>query len=213
VVDKIVDNLRADEIIRTAIVTGRLQPNQRLIEAELTRTFGVGRSAVRTALARLEQEGLVEHERHRGARVRLVEEREAVEILETRAVLEGLTARHAALRATDEDVDRLRGILARMRQLLDEGDLLTASDENVVLHQRVTDIAGHATAARLIATLKSQLVRFQYRTILLPGRSERSFAEHAAIVEAVARRDPDAAETAMRTHLEHVADALRSSRP
>jgi DNA-binding GntR family transcriptional regulator len=212
VVDKIVDNLRADEVIRTAIVTGRLQPNQRLVEAELTRTFGVGRSAVRTALARLEQEGLVEHERHRGARVRLVEEREAVEILETRAVLEGLTARHAALRATDEDVDRLRGILARMRQLLDEGDLLAASDENVVLHQRVTDIAGHATAARLIATLKSQLVRFQYRTILLPGRSERSFAEHAAIVEAVGRRDPDAAETAMRTHLEHVADALRSSR-
>jgi DNA-binding GntR family transcriptional regulator len=212
VVDKIVDNLRADEIIRTAIVTGRLQPNQRLVEAELTRTFGVGRSAVRTALARLEQEGLVEHERHRGARVRLVEEREAVEILETRAVLEGLTARHAALRARDEDVDRLRGILARMRQLLDEGDLLAASDENVVLHQRVTDIAGHATAARLIATLKSQLVRFQYRTILLPGRSERSFAEHAAIVEAVGRRDPDAAETAMRTHLEHVADALRSSR-
>jgi DNA-binding GntR family transcriptional regulator len=212
VVDKIVDNLRADEVIRTAIVTGRLQPNQRLVEAELTRTFGVGRSAVRTALARLEQEGLVEHERHRGARVRLVEEREAVEILETRAVLEGLTARHAALRATDEEVDRLRGILARMRQLLDEGDLLAASDENVVLHQRVTDIAGHATAARLIATLKSQLVRFQYRTILLPGRSERSFAEHAAIVEAVGRRDPDAAETAMRTHLEHVADALRSSR-
>jgi DNA-binding GntR family transcriptional regulator len=213
VVDKIVDNLRADEIIRTAIVTGRLQPNQRLVEAELTRTFGVGRSAVRTALARLEQEGLVEHQRHRGARVRLVEEREAVEILETRAVLEGLTARHAALSATNDDVDRLRGILARMRQLLDEGDLLTASDENVVLHQRVTDIAGHATAARLIAALKSQLVRFQYRTILLPGRSERSFAEHAAIVEAVARRDPDAAETAMRTHLEHVADALRSSRP
>jgi len=213
VVDKIVDNLRADEIIRTAIVTGRLQPNQRLVEAELTRTFGVGRSAVRTALARLEQEGLVEHQRHRGARVRLVEEREAVEILETRAVLEGLTARHAALSATNDDVDRLRGILARMRQLLDEGDLLAASDENVVLHQRVSDIAGHATAARLIATLKSQLVRFQYRTILLPGRSERSFAEHAAIVDAVARRDPDAAETVMRTHLEHVADALRSSRP
>jgi DNA-binding GntR family transcriptional regulator len=211
VVDKIVDNPRADEIIRTAIVTGRLQPNQRLVEAELTRTLGVGRSAVRTALARLEQEGLVEHERHRGARVRLVEEREAVEILETRAVLEGLTARHAASRATEEDVDGLRDILAQMRRLLDADDLLAASDCNVVLHRRIAEIARHATAARLIATLKSQLVRFQYRTILLPDRSERSFAEHSRIVEAVARRDPDAAEAAMRTHLEHVADALRSS--
>ena len=54
---------------------------------------------MRTALARLEQEGLVEHERHRGARVRLVDEREAVEILEARAVLEGLAARQAATRA------------------------------------------------------------------------------------------------------------------
>jgi DNA-binding GntR family transcriptional regulator len=217
VVDKIVDNplvddVRADEIIREAIVTGRFQPSQRLVEAELTRALGVGRSAVRTALARLEQEGLVEHERHRGARVRLVEQREAVEILEARAVLEGLTARHAALKATDEDVNRLRGILARMRRLLDQDDLLAASDENVVLHGRVVDISGHATAAGLIATLKSQLVRFQYRTILLPGRSERSFAEHSAIVDAVARHDPAAAETAMRTHLEHVAQALRSSR-
>jgi DNA-binding GntR family transcriptional regulator len=212
VVNKIVDNLRADEIIREAIVTGRLQPNQRLVEADLTRTFGVGRSAVRTALARLEQEGLVEHERHRGSRVRLVEQAEAVEILEARAMLEGLTARHAALRATDEDIDQLRGILANMRRMLDARDLLAASDENVVLHRRVADIAAHATAARLIATLKSQLVRFQYRTILLPGRSERSYSEHEAIVAAVARHDPDAAEAAMRSHLERVADALRSSR-
>jgi DNA-binding FadR family transcriptional regulator len=64
--------------------------------------------------------------------------------------------------------------------------------------------------ARLIATLKSQLVRFQYRTILLPGRSEHSFGEHAAIVQAIAAGDALAAEEAMRTHLSHVAEALRS---
>src|SRR5947209_9448831 len=130
-VDEIVNNPPSDRLspedrLRDAIVTGRFQPSERLIEADVARELGVGRSAVRTALARLEHEGLVEHERHRGARVRLVGAQEAVEILETRAVLEGLAARHAALRARDEDVDRLRGILARMRQLLDEGDLLTA---------------------------------------------------------------------------------------
>ena len=89
------------------------------------------------------------------------------------------------------------------------GDLLGASDQNAVLHGRILDISGHATAGRLIATLKSQLVRFQYRTILLPGRSERSFGEHSAIVDAIAGGDPDAAERAMRTHLSHVAEALR----
>lgn len=207
-VDKIADN--PEEVLRQAIVSGRLQPNERLVESDLTRRLGVGRSAIRTALVRLEQEGLVSHERHRGARVRWVDVDEAVEILEARAVLEGLTARYAAIRARGEDLDQLRATLSEMGRLLDAGDLLAASDENAVLHRRLLEIAGHDTARRLIATLKSQLVRFQYRTILLPGRREASFSEHTAIVEAVAARDPDAAELAMRTHLSHVADALAS---
>jgi DNA-binding GntR family transcriptional regulator len=200
-----------EDLLREAIVNGRFQPNEHLVEADVSRLLGVGRAAVRTALARLEQEGLVRHVRNRGSRVRLVEPREAVEILEARAVLEGLAARYAATRRTDEDLEELRQILEDMRRLLDDGDLLGASDRNAILHQRLTEISSHRTTARLISTLKSQLVRYQYRTILLPGRSERSFAEHRAIVEAVAAGDPDAAETAMRIHLSHVADALREA--
>jgi DNA-binding GntR family transcriptional regulator len=214
-VDEIVDNpsqSSPEDRLREAIVNGRFQPSERLIEVEVARELGVGRSAVRTALARLEHEGLVEHERHRGARVRLVGAQEAVEILETRAVLEGLAARHAAANATPDDVRGLRAILHEMRRRLDAGDLLGASDENAVLHGRILEISGHATATRLIATLKSQLVRFQYRTIMLPGRSEHSFAEHRAIIGAIEAGDPDGAERAMRVHLSHVAEALRGER-
>ena len=214
-VDEIVDNpreLSPENRLREAIVTGRFQPSERLIEVEVARELGVGRSAVRTALARLEHEGLVEHERHRGARVRLVGAQEAVEILETRAVLEGLAARHAAVNATAEDVRHLTAVLDEMRRRLDAGDLLGASDQNAVLHGRILEISRHTTAARLIATLKSQLVRFQYRTIMLPGRSEHSFGEHRAIIGAIAAGDSDAAEQAMRVHLSHVAEALRGER-
>ena len=218
--DKIVDNHpaveslardRPEDRLRAAIVTGRLLPNERLVEADLTRRLGVGRSAVRAALARLEHEGLVELEPHRGARVRRVALAEAVEILQARAALEGLAVRQAAARATPEDVDDLRAILAEMRRLLDAGDLLAASDANALLHDRLRRIGGHATANRLISELRSQLVRFEYRTILVPGRSQRSLAEHTAIVDAVAAGDPDAAEAAMRVHLSHVGDALRES--
>jgi DNA-binding GntR family transcriptional regulator len=197
-----------EDDLRDAIVTGRFQPNEHLIETDVSRMMGVGRSAVRTALARLEQEGLVQHVRHRGTRVRLVDKREAVEILEVRSVLEGLVARHAAARADAQDAAALKEILGEMRRLLDDGDLIGASDANAVLHRRLMLIAQHHTASRLISTLKSQLVRFQYRTILLPGRAQASFAEHSAIVDAVAAGDSDAAETAMRTHLTHVAEAL-----
>ena len=170
------------------------------------------RSAVRTALVRLTQEGLVEHEPNRGAKVRLIDEHEAAEILESRMVLEGLAARYAARHATKADVAELRAILQEMRALLDDGDLLGASGLNARLHARLLEIAQHGTVSRLVAALSSQLVRFQYRTILVPGRAEQSHAEHRAIVEAIAGGDPDAAEQAVRTHLGHVVEALRVQR-
>jgi DNA-binding GntR family transcriptional regulator len=209
-VDKVrVVPLRAEDRLREAIVSGRLQPNQRLVESDLARSMGVSRTIIRSALVRLEHEGLVEHERHRGARVRLVSQDEAVEILDARAVLEGLAARLAAERATPDDVEDLKTILAEMQRLREADDLLAVSDENAKLHRKLLAISGHETAARLIAALNSQMVRFQYRTILLPGRSERSFAEHAEIIAAVAAGDGDRAEAAMRTHLSSVANALR----
>src|SRR5262245_19940234 len=118
---------QAYESLRTAIVAGRLQPNERLVEADLIRMLKGRRSAVRTALVRLAQEGLVEHEPNRGAKVRLIDEQEAAEILESRMVLEGLAARYAARNATRANVAELRKILAQMRALLNDGDLLGVS--------------------------------------------------------------------------------------
>jgi DNA-binding GntR family transcriptional regulator len=198
--------------LREAIVSGELMPDQRLVEAELGEAFGLGRAAVRTALVRLEQDRLVSREPHRGAKVRRVSAAEAVEVLEARTALESLAVRHAAERAGEAEAADLRAILAEMRRLLEDGDLPGVSDANGRLHRRLLEISGHATARRLCATLASQTVRFQFRTILAPGRPERSLEEHAAIVDAVAAGDPDAAERAMRTHLSHVADALRRRR-
>src|SRR6266702_6437032 len=91
--------------LREAIMSGEFQPNERLIEMDLAQSLGAGRAAIRTALARLEQEGLVQRERYRGARVRLISETEAVEILEVRAALESLAMRYAALNITAEESD------------------------------------------------------------------------------------------------------------
>lgn len=198
------------EKLRDAITSGALQPSQRLVEAELSEAFGLSRTAVRTALVRLEQDGLVSHERHRGAKVRLVTEREAVEILEARAALESLAVRSAALNASSDDITELRELLAQMKALLKAGDLLRVSDVNARLHRRLLEISRNRTAIRLTSTLNSQLVRFQFRTILAPGRAPQSLAEHTAVVDAVAAHDPDAAEQAMRAHLLRVVETIRA---
>ncbi len=194
--------------LREAIVLGELAPNQRLVEADVSSMFRLPRGAVRSALLRLEHEGLVEREPHRGARVRQVSEQEAVEILQTRAVLEGLAARHAAVKRTDDEAAELETILAQQRAALDREDLLGASDVNARLHARIVELSDHHTMQRLVRGLKSQTVRFQFRTILMPGRPSQSAREHAAIVAAIVAGDADEAERAMREHIDHVAAAL-----
>jgi DNA-binding GntR family transcriptional regulator len=197
--------------LHQAIVQGQLLPNERLVELDLAERFESGRADIRTALARLAQEGLVEREPNRGARVRAVSEAEAVEIYEARSVLEGLVARYAARNATKLDIVKLRAIHTQMQQCHKKGDLLGMSDLNAQLHAELLRIAAHQTATRLIERLRAQNVRFQYRTILVPGRADRSLAEHRAIVDAVAAHDEDAAEEAIRAHITNVVEALRQS--
>jgi DNA-binding GntR family transcriptional regulator len=201
------------DALRDAIVRGDIAPDARLVESDLSTTFEMSRGAVRTALIRLEQDGLVVREPHRGARVRRVSDEEAVEILEARAVLEGLAARQAAERIDDVGVRRLRDCLSRHRELLERGDLLGASDANGDLHAALLELSGHATAVRLIESLNAQTVRYQYRTILIPGRPAASVSEHAAIINAVSAGDATGAEAAMRGHLFNVADAVRRGLP
>jgi DNA-binding GntR family transcriptional regulator len=195
--------------LRDAITSGRFMPNERLVEKDLVQLLRTNRVYVRTALARLEQEGLVIRERNRGARVRLLSAHEAIENIETRAVLEGLTARHAALNVTPEDITLLHGIMAELAGCYESGDLFRYSAINVRLHQAIIDISKHTLASKLIAMLKFQSVTFQFRGIFEPGRAEASTQEHAAIIAALEAKDPMRAEEAMRTHLNHAVEGLR----
>jgi DNA-binding GntR family transcriptional regulator len=198
-------------LLRQAILQGDLLPNERLIENELAQRYGLGRAAIRTALARLEQDGIVEREAFRGARVRLIAESEAIEILEARAVLEGLAVRAAAKNISAVQIKTLWAIHKRMENCFQAGDLMGMSEVNTELHRLLLHIGQHQTATRLIEGLQAQNVRHQFRTILVAGRAQRSLEEHRQIIEAVAKKDPEAAEAAMRLHLSHVVEALRQS--
>jgi DNA-binding GntR family transcriptional regulator len=199
---------RAYEALHDAIVQGELSPGERLIEEELADRLGLSRGAVRGAILRLGHEGLVVRERNRGARVRRFTLDEAVEVLEARAALESLAAGYAALRRTKAEARELRSIVDDMKRLHKAGELLAMSERNAVLHRRILEISGHHVASDICARLHSQVVRFQFRTVLAPGRPQGSLAEHGRIVSAIAAGDRAAAEAAMREHLTNVAGAL-----
>jgi DNA-binding GntR family transcriptional regulator len=202
--------LDAAAAIREAIVSGDFAPNQRLVEADLSRQFGASRSSVRAALFELANEGLVEREQNRGARVRAVTVAEAIEISEVRMVVEGLCAAKAAERITDAEIAELRGIGDGMRAAVAAGHVLEYSEHNQTLHRRIREISGQSTAADVLERLRAQNVRHQFRLALVPGRPQVSLAEHLAMIDEICAHSPEGAERAARRHLSSVIEALRA---
>lgn len=208
---KAADTGSVTDRIRAAIANGEYAPLQRLIEADLSQTFGASRATVRAALQELASEGLVEIQRNRGARVRAVSLAEAIEITEVRMVLEGLIAAKAAERVTRQQAQELRSIGTAMRKAVATSQLLNYSDLNARLHHTIREIGDHPTATGIINRLHAQSVRFQFRLALQPGRPAVSLPQHERIIKAIAARDPAAAEAAMREHLASVVAALQAS--
>ncbi len=194
--------------LHAAIVAGGLSPGERLVEEELAERLGSSRGAVRGALVRLAYEGLVVRSPNRGARVRRYSLEEAVEVLEARAALESVAAGYAALRRTGEEARELEALIDEMRSLHEQGELLEMSERNALLHRRILEISGHEVARDIAERLHSQVVRFQFRTVLAAGRPPKSLAEHERIVAAIAAGDRATAELAMRDHLGNVAAVL-----
>ncbi|MFT4306165.1 MAG: GntR family transcriptional regulator [Microbacterium sp.] len=196
--------------IRDAILHGDFVPNQRLVEADLSESFGATRAAVRTALGDLAGEGLIERLPNRGARVRALTVDEAIEIIEVRVGLESLCARKAAERLTAAQADALRALRAEITAAVAAGDLLGYSRLNQELDRLLREHSGHATATALLERLRAQTARHQFRLAFHPGRAAVSAPEHIAIIDAVLARDADAAEAATRAHLEGIAELLRT---
>lgn len=196
--------------LRAAILAGEFVAGQRLVEVDLCDRFGCGRFAVRAAIPVLASEGLVDVQRHRGARVRIIPLAEAIEITEVRRLLEGLIAARAAERATRAEVAELRQVIREMREAVSTAELMRYSDANARLHGLIRRIGAHQTATGILERLRAQMVRHQFTLALVPGRPSVSLAQHERIVAAIAARDPQQAEAAMLDHITSVIESLSS---
>lgn len=194
------------EEIRGAIVDLRLQPGAPLREAAIATQLGVSKTPVREALGRLEQEGLVEATSFKGAVVSNYSERDLEEIYELRELLEGAAVRAAATDANDEALAALRVVVERSRATRDAGDLAGLAELLGRFDQIVFEQVANVRIRGLIETLRAHLTRIGKLTEDIPGRVAASVDEHAAIVEAITRGDPDEAERAMRVHIASVRD-------
>lgn len=189
--------------LREEILNGVLEPGQRLQEQVVAERYGVSRVPVRDALRRLEVEGLIEMEPNRGAFVGCVTAEEAVEMLRVRLVLEEMLARDAARNRTEEQVEEFRRIVAEGTSSVRGASPAQLVGLNTRFHQLLGKASHNPTAAGLVEQLRTRN-ELQYSG-KLPRRAASSWTEHAAIVEAIAAKDPEAAARAVNAHLMHAA--------
>lgn len=192
--------------IRTAILTGRLKPGERLKQEQLAADLSVSRIPVREALRVLEAEGLIESSPGRGSIVARITPRDAAGVLEVRGVLEGLAARLAAERADMETIELLRAIVGRGMEATSTGDQAGASDAHTEFHLELVRASQNGCLYEELHSLPAK-TEWIFST-LLQARGQISWDEHEAIVEAVVSGDPDRADSLTREHISRATQAL-----
>ena len=199
------------ERLRTAIQTGVYPPGTRLPERPIAAELGVSHIPVREALARLAEEGLVDREPRRGARVAAHTAEQLDEISSLRIVLEQLVARRAHERMTADAELELRAIADRMLQAAADGDvdLLVTLDQR--FHERLWELADHELLNELAAQVRGRIVAFlRAAAHALPPEGLREHARtHTALVAAIADGTPAMAQREMARHIQVAADRVR----
>ncbi|MFG2621497.1 GntR family transcriptional regulator [Streptomyces sp. NPDC048507] len=189
--------------IRDDIVSGFYGPGGRLTEEVLARRYGVSRVPVREALRTLESEGFVTTRRHAGAWVAEPTAQEAADLLELRSLLEPLAASRAARRRTEAHLKVLRGLvrLGQERARKGQGEDLRALGG--WFHETLAQASGSPGLIALLVQTRRKLA-WMY-VVGAPVRPADSWAEHGAIVDAVARGDAERAAALTALHAQRAA--------
>jgi DNA-binding GntR family transcriptional regulator len=187
--------------VRDLIITGQVEANSPLRQRDLAERFGVSPTPVREALRRLEAEGLVKYDLHRGATVIDGSFAPNEENYWVRAVLEPFAARLAATRVTDEELAALDALHEQLcREPETGGSINTDAAYHGLNRSFHFGIYEAARSPLLLALIRLLWQSFPLGPATVQSR-EDSLACHEAILEALHRHDADAAELHTRRHI------------
>lgn len=198
----------AGDVLRDLILEGTLQQGERINEVALAETLNISRTPIREALQALAGEGLVQLIAGRGAFVATLNGKAIEELVEVRIGLESHAARLAAERISDDQLAAIDALLTKT-----EGAVAGSGHGypgDLDFHKAVLEAAGNSRLAQTASAISTQLRLARAWSGQSPSRATSALSEHEAVYAALKRRDPAAAERAMRKHLEQSAKNVRS---
>lgn len=203
----------ADEVadrIREAVFSGGYPPGAQLREVELAEALGVSRGPVREALLKLEREGLVRSEWHRGVSVQALSGPDLEELHSLREALERLAVEQAVARATEDDLQAVEQAAERMTGVADAQEMVR---HDLAFHDAVYAAARHRRLEEAWRAIRSQVHLFMLGRMRAgaEGYLAHMPREHHELAAALRARDSDAAVRLFADHSGHAYETLRAA--
>jgi DNA-binding GntR family transcriptional regulator len=189
--------------LREGILAGILLPGDRLAEPQLAGLFKRSRTPVREAILRLEWERLAERSARRGFVVGGVTREEILEVYAVREVIDALAARLAAQGCLPMELEHIQWLNRRLRKAGEEHDYKLMVELNIEFHEAIARGSRNGLLLQFMRQIHDWVRRFRETTLSYQGRATQAANEHDALLEALANRDPDAAERIAREHMVH----------
>jgi DNA-binding GntR family transcriptional regulator len=195
--------------LRQAILKGKLKPGQKIVMADLAKTFGLSETPVREAIRRLESDGYVQFTPHTGAIVTKIDEGELVEVYLIRIALEALATRLASPHITDKDIDFLIKKNQEIEAAIQQKKYENIGHINKDFHLRIYKAAPFPRLYKMICDLWDTFERWPSVFAYVPARAVASVKEHKKIIQALKDADTDLADRLMKEQKEHAMEALQ----
>jgi DNA-binding GntR family transcriptional regulator len=193
---------RVQDVLREAIVTLAFTPGEFMQKDAICKRLGVSRFPVSEALGRLADEGFVEVLPQRGTRVSRIDIAACRQAMFIRHALEGEAVRAIALRADDRLIARLEDNLLQQDVAVKRADAIQFFQHDLGFHDILLSELGYDRVKAVVEAARGGLDRTRLFLLRTPQRQAESYIEHTAIVDALRSGDPDAAQRAMKKHLD-----------
>ena len=193
------------ELLRQRIFRRELEPGSWIDEMKIAEEFGISRTPLREALKVLAAEGLVTMKVRRGAYVTEVSESDLAEVYHLLSLLESDATAAVARNATPAQLQELQALHAELEAAVTDRDRFFVLNER--FHMRLLEMAGNRWCSQMVADLRKVMKLNRHNSLLKSGRIRESLQEHRAVMEALTRRDAEAAEQRMREHFENGLEA------
>lgn len=199
--------------LRDAILTGKLVPGERLMENQLAEKLGVSRTPVREALRMLELENLVELVPRKGAQVLDMSEKDIINILEVRGVLEGLATGLACKKMGAEGLAELKSLEERFEKAISEKALEEIAEIDEQFHNVIFASTDNDKLIQIFNNLQIQLYRYRMAHLKQDSSIPAIVAHHKGIIRAIENHDVEEGTTMAQGHVKyHTEFILRAVR-